>query len=308
MTSENLADGKHFAWVKWLKYIRINRKEGLEMPTGINDFTVLNNGVRMPWLGLGVWQVEDPAQLEYAVGKALEAGYRAVDTAAAYGNEEGVGKCIQKSGIRREELFITTKLWNKPQRKGYDASLKAFEQSRKLLKLEYIDLYLIHWPVKEKYIESWKALIHLQKEGFVRAIGVSNFKIHHLQDIISETGVVPAVNQVELHPWLTQKPLLEFCKKNGIQVEAYSPLMHGHLGEITELEGIALKYGKSPAQIILRWDLQNKVAVIPKSVHEDRIVQNSSIFDFELSEEEMEMIDGMNRDARFLPDPDNIQF
>jgi len=278
------------------------------MPTGINDFTVLNNGVRMPWLGLGVWQVEDPAQLKFAVEKAFEAGYRAVDTAAAYGNEEGVGKCIQKSGIRREELFITTKLWNKPQRKGYDASLKAFEQSRKLLKLEYIDLYLIHWPVKGKYIESWKALIHLQKEGFVRAIGVSNFKTHHLQDIISETGVVPAVNQVELHPWLTQKPLLEFCEKNGIQVEAYSPLMHGHLDEITELEGISRKYGKSHAQIILRWDLQNKVAVIPKSVHEDRIVQNSRIFDFELSDEEMEMIDGMNRDARFLPDPDNINF
>jgi len=280
----------------------------MEMPAGINDFTVLNNGVRMPWLGLGVWQMDDPVQLEYAVGKALETGYRAVDTAAGYGNEEGVGKSIIKSGIRREELFITTKLWNKDQRKGYDAVLKAFEKSRERLKLEYIDLYLIHWPVKGKYIESWKALIHLQKEGFVRAIGVSNFKIHHLQDIINETGVVPAVNQVELHPWLTQKPLLEFCEKNGIQVEAYSPLMRGRFSEVAGLEGIARKYGKSPAQIILRWDLQNKVAVIPKSVHEDRIVENSRIFDFELSEEDMAIIDCMNRDVRFLPDPDNVNF
>ncbi len=278
------------------------------MPTNVTDYTTLNNGVHMPWLGFGVWQVEDARQIDFAVKKALETGYRSIDTAKAYRNEEGVGNAIRESGIPRNELFITTKLWNSDQREGYEATLKAFEVSRKALKLDYIDLYLIHWPVKGKYLDSWKAMIKLYKEGLVRAIGVSNFKLHHLQDIINETGVVPTVNQVELHPWLTQKPLLDFCIENSIQVEAYSPLMHGHMKEVGALSVIADKYGKTSAQVILRWDIQNRVVVIPKSVHGNRIEENSKIFDFTLSPEDMKTIDQMNRDKRFLPDPDHITF
>ncbi|NLM11539.1 MAG: aldo/keto reductase [Clostridiaceae bacterium] len=278
------------------------------MINSIKDCATLNNGVKMPWLGLGVWKVTNPEELDSAVKTALEAGYTSIDTADVYGNEEGVGKAIKESGIPREQLFITTKLANKMQRKGYDATLKAFEASRKRLGLEYIDLFLIHWPVKDKYVESWKAIIKLYKEGLVRAIGVSNFLIHHLEDIMNETDVVPAVNQVELHPWLNQSELIDFCRKNKIQVEAYSPLMSGHLREVTELEEIAEKYGKTPAQIVLRWHLQREVIVIPKSVNKGRIIENSQIFDFNLSEEDMEAINSLNRNRRFLPHPDNVYF
>jgi len=278
------------------------------MINSIKDCVTLNNGVKMPWLGLGVWQVTRPDELDFAVKTALEAGYASIDTAAVYGNEEGVGKAVRESGIPREQLFITTKVWNGAQRKGYDAVLRAFEESRKALGLDYIDLYLIHWPVKGKYVEAWKALIKLYNDGLVRAIGVSNFLIHHLEEIINETGVVPAVNQVELHPWLNQSELVEYCKKHGIQVEAYSPLMNGHLREVAELNDIARKYGKTPAQIVLRWDLQRGIIVIPKSVHKERIIENSQIFDFNISEEDMQAINSLNRNKRFLPHPDNVNF
>lgn len=278
------------------------------MINSIQDCATLNNGVKMPWLGLGVWKVTKPEELDFAVKAALKAGYTSIDTADAYGNEKGVGKAIKESGIPREKLFITTKLWNAMQRKGYDATLKAFEKSRKRLGLEYLDLFLIHWPVKGKYVESYKAMIKLYKEGLIRAIGVCNFHIHHLKDLLNETDVVPAINQVELHPWLNQSPLIEFCKKNKIQVEAYSPLMNGHIGEVPELENIAKKYGKTTAQIVLRWDLQREIIVIPKSVHENRIIENSQIFDFNLSEEDMAAINSLNRNKRFLPDPDNVNF
>ena len=276
------------------------------MIKSISDSAVLRNGVEMPWLGLGVWQAENGEEVINAVKWALEAGYRSIDTAAAYGNEEGVGKAIKESGIAREEIFVTTKLWNADQ--GYESALRAFEKSRRLLDLEYIDLYLIHWPVKGKYVDSWKALIKLYNDGLVRAIGVSNFHIHHLEDVIKKTGVVPLVNQVELHPWLTQKPLLEFCRANKIQVEAYSPLMRGHFKEIHLLAEIGEKYGKTAAQVVLRWDLQNEVVIIPKSVKQHRIIENADIFDFELTAEDMANIDALNRDHRFLPDPDNINF
>ncbi|AGC67495.1 2,5-didehydrogluconate reductase [Thermoclostridium stercorarium subsp. stercorarium DSM 8532] len=278
------------------------------MITSIKDCATLNNGVKMPWLGLGVWKITKPEEIDFAVKTALEAGYRSIDTAEVYGNEEGVGKAIRESGIPRDEIFITTKLANSEQRKGYDAALRAFEESRKRLGVEYIDLFLIHWPVKDKYVESWKALIKLYNDGLVRAIGVSNFLIHHLEDIISETGVVPAVNQVELHPWLNQSELVEFCQKHKIQVEAYSPLMGGRLGEVTELNDIANKYRKTPAQIVLRWNLQRGIIVIPKSVHRERIIENSQIFDFSLSDEDMELINSLNRNQRFLPDPNNVYF
>jgi diketogulonate reductase-like aldo/keto reductase len=280
----------------------------MDMMSNIQDCTVLNNGVRMPWLGLGVWQVTNPKELDFAVKTALKYGYAAIDTADIYGNEKEVGRAIRESGVPREDVFVTTKLWNARQREGFQAVLKAFETSRKRLDMDYVDLYMIHWPIKGKYVESWKALLKLYEQRVVRAIGVCNFNIHHLQDIIRETGVVPAVNQVELHPWLNQQPLVDYCASQGIQVQAYSPLMNGHLGEVPEVVPIAKKYGRTPAQIVLRWNLQRKIAVIPKSVHEERILENSKIFDFSLSEEDMAAILALNRNQRFLPDPDNVRF
>lgn len=272
----------------------------------IDDCTVLNNGTKMPWLGLGVWQAEDGLEVKNAVKWAINAGYRSIDTAADYRNEAGVGEAIRESGIDREELFITTKLSNTNQREG--ANLKAFEDSIKLLGLEYIDLYLIHWPVKGKYIESWRALVKLYEEGLVKAIGVSNFLTHHLEDIISDSGVTPMVNQVECHPWLTQKPLLDFCQNNNIQMEAYSPLMRGNINEEPILSDIGEKYRKTPAQVVLRWHLQNKIVIIPKSIRESRIIENSDIFDFELTPEDMNKIDKLNKNKRFLPHPDHVDF
>jgi diketogulonate reductase-like aldo/keto reductase len=275
------------------------------MAKQITDCTVLHNGVKMPWLGLGVWKVKEGDEVVRSVAAALRAGYRSIDTAAVYGNEEGVGKAIHQSGIPREEKFITTKVWNADQ--GYETTLQAFEASRKKLGLEYLDLYLVHWPVKEKYKETWKALEKLYKDGLVRAIGVSNFQIHHLQDVMDNSEVVPMVNQVEYHPLLTQKELLQFCQRQNIQLEAWSPLMQGNLDNPTLAE-LAEKYKKTPAQIVLRWDLQNGVVTIPKSITEKRIIENANIFDFELSREDMDKIDALNINKRFGPDPDNFDF
>ncbi|MFE4714116.1 aldo/keto reductase [Paenibacillus sp. NPDC056722] len=265
----------------------------------------LNDGATMPWLGIGVWQTKDGDEVVHAVKSALEVGYRSIDTAAAYKNEEGVGRGIRESGVSREELFITTKLWNGHQ--GYESALQAFEDSRRKLGLEVIDLYLIHWPVAGKYRESWKALIHLQKEGLVKSIGVSNFQIHHLKDIIEDTGVVPAVNQVEFHPLLTQRELLKYSREQGIQLEAWSPLMQGNL-DLPLIQELAAKYGKTPAQIVLRWDIQQGVITIPKSVHANRIQENAGIFDFTLSDEDVKALEELNQDSRFGPDPDNFNF
>ncbi|WP_067935458.1 aldo/keto reductase [Alicyclobacillus kakegawensis] len=269
------------------------------------DATVLHNGVQMPWFGLGVWQAKDGEEVEQAVKAALRHGYRHVDTAAVYGNETGVGKAIRESGVAREEVFVTTKVWNSDQ--GYDSTLRAFEASRQRLGFEYVDLYLIHWPVKGKYKDTWKALEKLYQDGVVRAIGVSNFQIHHLEDLMADSQIVPMVNQVEYHPLLTQKELHAFCKQHNIQLEAWSPLMQGNLNQPL-LADLAHKYGKTPAQIVLRWDLQNEVVTIPKSVHENRIVENAGVFDFELSAEDMQKIDGLNQNHRFGADPDNFNF
>lgn len=265
----------------------------------------LNNGVNMPWIGLGVWKTKEGDEVIQAVKAAVAAGYRSIDTAAVYGNEQGVGQGIRECGVPREELFVTTKVWNSDQ--GYESTLQAFETSRQKLGLETLDLYLVHWAVPGKYKETWKALVHLYKEGHVRAIGVSNFQIHHLRDIIEDTGVVPAVNQVEYHPRLAQKDLLAFCKSQGIQLEAWSPLMQGRLDE-PALTQLAAKYGKSPAQIVLRWDIQNGVVTIPKSVRAERIRENAAIFDFELSAEDMALIDALNKDERIGANPDNVTF
>jgi diketogulonate reductase-like aldo/keto reductase len=271
----------------------------------VSDFTTLNNGVKMPWLGLGVYKAKDGEEVEQAIHYALKAGYRLIDTAAFYQNEAGVGRAIAKADVAREDLFVTTKVWNSDQ--GYESTLQAFETSRKKLGLEYVDLYLIHWPVKGKYKETWKALQKLYKEGFVRAIGVSNFQVHHLEDILQDSDVVPAVNQVEYHPLLTQKEVHNFCKANNIQLEAWSPLMRGNLDNDV-LKELSDKYGKTPAQIVIRWDLQNGVVTIPKSVRESRIIENANVFDFELNAEDMAKIDALNKNHRFGPDPDNFNF
>ncbi len=276
----------------------------------LQDTTTLHNGVKMPWFGLGVFKVEEGPEAVNAVKTAISHGYRSVDTAAVYGNEESVGKGIQEglkeTGISREDLFVTSKVWNSDL--GYDATIAAYETSLKKLGLDYLDLYLIHWPVEGKYREAWRALETLYNEGRVKAIGVSNFQIHHLEDLLKDADVKPMVNQVERHPRLTQNELHAFCKTNDIQLEAWSPLMQGELLTNDVLQGIADKHQKSVAQIILRWDLQQEVVVIPKSTKEHRIVENADLFDFELTKEEMQTIDELNQNHRVGPDPDNFDF
>lgn len=280
------------------------------MTLHLQSTTKLANGVDMPWLGLGVFKVEEGADLIAAVKAAIKHGYRSIDTAAIYGNESGVGQAIREAlaenGIAREELFVTSKVWN--QNQGYDETLAAFDASLSKLGLDVLDLYLIHWPVAGKYKDTWRALEKLYKDGRVRAIGVSNFHVHHLQDLLSTAEIKPMVDQVEFHPYLAQNELLTFTKEQGIQFEAWSPLMQGELLNQPVLQEIAAKYNKSVAQTILRWDLQKGVVTIPKSIKEHRIIENASIFDFELSPEDMERIDALNQNRRVGPDPDNFDF
>lgn len=268
----------------------------------------LNNGVEIPRLGLGVYQSQNGAETTNAVLWAFETGYRHVDTAAIYGNEESVGRAIAKCGIPRKELFITTKLWNEDMRQG--TQYVAFKHSLKLLQTDYIDLYLLHWPVRGTIKNSWKVLEELYRSGAIRAIGVSNFHEHHLDDLLSYAQVVPAVNQIECHPRLSQEPLRRYCQKHGIAVEAWSPLGGGGNVLVRDplLTRIGAKYNKSPAQVMLRWDLQREIITIPKSVHKSRIIANAEIFDFELSEDDMAAIQSMNKDHRFGPNPDNFHF
>ena len=276
----------------------------------LQSTTTLNNGVEMPWLGLGVFKVEEGQELVDAVKTAIKHGYRSIDTAAIYGNEVGVGQGIreamEEAGIARENLFITSKVWNSEL--GYEKTIAAYEESLSKLGLEYLDLFLIHWPVEGKYSDAWRALETLYKEGRVKAIGVSNFQIHHLENLMKDAEIKPMINQVEYHPRLTQKDLKSFCKENNIQLEAWSPLMQGQLLENVELQEIAKKYGKSVAQIILRWDLQNGVITIPKSTKAHRIAENADVFDFELTEEDMKHIESLNQNHRVGPDPDNFDF
>ncbi|WP_064203128.1 aldo/keto reductase [Brevibacillus brevis] len=280
------------------------------MPKHLQDTTTLYNGVKMPWMGLGVFKVEEGQELELAVKNAIKHGYRSIDTAAIYNNEEGVGRGIraglQEAGLTREDLFVTSKVWNADL--GYESTLQAYETSLKKLGLEYLDLYLIHWPVEGKFKEAWRALETLYKKGLVKAIGVSNFHVHHLEELLKDAEIKPMINQVEFHPRLSQDELRAYCKEQGIQFEAWSPLMQGQLLDNPVLKGIAEKHGKSIAQVIIRWDLQNGVVTIPKSTKEHRIVENASVFDFELSKEDMEMIHSLNQNHRVGPDPDNFDF
>lgn len=276
----------------------------------ISDRATLRDGVTMPWLGLGLWRVEGQKTIDDAIRAALDAGYTAFDTATAYDNEEQIGRALHKLGVNRSELFITTKLWNPQHVQGYDACIEACKQSLAWLRLDVIDLYLIHWPVpsRGKTVEAWRALIQLQKEGLVRSIGVSNFHIHHLEMLERETGVIPSVNQVERHPWLNQRELIDYCRAKNILVEAYSPLMRGHTKDEPVLTEIGDRHKKSAAQVVLRWHLQGGVACIPKSVHANRIQENAALFDFDLSDDEMASIDALNRNRRLLPDPDKMDY
>lgn len=262
------------------------------------NYVTLNNGVRIPQLGFGVWKVPND-EAKPAVSKAIEIGYRLIDTAMIYKNEEGVGQAVKESGIPREELFITTKVWNSDH--GYDNTLRAFDDNLQRLGMDYVDLYLIHWPAPQfdQYVDTYKALETLYKGGRVKAIGVCNFDINHLERIMEECEVVPVVNQVECHPYFQQKELKDFCKKSNIIVEAYSPLMNGKdVLKDEVIKGLAEKYRRTPAQVILRWHIQTGVVVIPKSVTPSRIEENFNVFDFELNEEDMSKIAHIDKGIR----------
>lgn len=272
----------------------------------IKSTVKLNNGVEMPWLGLGVFMSKEGTEVENAVKVALQNGYRHIDTAAIYKNERGVGNAIIESGVEREDIFLTSKVWNTDQ--GYSTTIAAFEQSLEKLQTDYLDLYLVHWPKGVRSVETWKALEELYKKGKIKAIGISNFLIHHLEEFLPNCKVVPAVNQYEFHPELLQPDLLEYCKKRGIQPEAWSPIMKGKVNEVPLIQELAAKYGKTPVQVTLRWDIQKGVVTIPKSVTPERIISNADIFDFELSEEDMAKIDGLDKNGRIGFHPDKIPF
>lgn len=279
------------------------------MITSLQDTIKLNNEVEMPAMGLGVFQVENDTTAEI-VKNAIELGYRSIDTAAIYGNEAGVGEGIKlaldSTGLNREDLFITSKVWNAGL--NYEETVSAYEESLEKLGLDYLDLYLIHWPGKNKFAESWSALEDLYIEGKIRAIGVCNFNISHLQDLMKNARVTPVINQVEFHPRLQQQSLRAFCKEHNIQLEAWAPLMQGGLLEDPTIAKIAEKYEKSNSQVILRWDIQSGVITIPKSVRKERMAQNADIFDFSLTDEEMQIINAMNLDKRVGPDPEVFDF
>ena len=276
-------------------------------------YVTLNNGQKMPMLGFGVFQVAEGTEGVDAVKEALRVGYRSIDTAAVYGNEKSVGTAIRESGVPRGDIFLTTKLWNEVQRTGDPE--EAFAKSLENLGTDYVDLYLIHWPVKGRYVDTWLAMEKIYKSGRAKAIGVSNFHGHHIEDIKKVWSVVPAMNQIELHPRLTQKPLLKACADHGIAPQSWSPLGGIRPGEQREgmlkepvLVAIGKKYGKSAAQVILRWNIDLGIVAIPKSVTPSRIAENIDIFDFELTKDDIAAIDAINIDARFGPDPDNFGF
>jgi methylglyoxal/glyoxal reductase len=284
----------------------MEKREGIRLVTNLQSTLKLHNGVEIPYVGLGVYQMKDRSEAVDAIKTAIDLGYRSIDTASVYKNEESVGEAVRESGVSRKDLFITSKVWNKEQ--GFDPTLRAFEDSLKRLDMDYLDLYLVHWPVEGKYKETWKALERLYDEGIVKAIGVSNFHQHHLEDLMKGSNEKPVINQIELHPRLNQEPLRGYCHENEIAVEAWSPIARGNLLDEPTLNHIAGKYNKTAAQIILRWHLQNGAVIIPKSVSPTRIKENSEIFDFNLSLEDMTQINGLNMNERFGPDPDNFDF
>lgn len=272
--------------------------------------TTLNNGIKMPVLGYGVFRVENGAELAEAVKTAIKKGYRSIDTAQIYGNEEMVGQGIKEAIaeglVTREELFITSKVWNAGL--NYEDALAAYDDSLSKMGLDYLDLYLIHWPGHDQYLDAYKALETIYKEGRVRSIGVSNFQVHHLENLLKETEIKPVINQIEFHPRLTQQEVRNYCMEHDIQVEAWSPLMNGELLKDETIQSIAAKHNKTAAQIVLKWDLQHQVVTIPKTMTESRMEENINVFDFELTTEEMAQIDALNENFRCGPNPDEFNF
>ena len=266
----------------------------------------MNNGIKIPRLGFGVYRATQGDETKNAVLNALEVGYRHIDTASAYGNEESVGEAIKESGLKREEIFLTTKLFNSDMRAH--RQMDAFKESLDRLKVDYVDLYLIHWPVPGVYLESWKVLEEIYNKGLAKAIGVSNFLQHHLDDVIAHGSIVPAANQVEFSPLWQDNLLIQYCREKNIAFEAWGPLAAGELIGDRTTGDIGAKYGKTGSQVILRWMLQKNIIVFPKTVHKSRMIENADIFDFELSDEDMAIIDNMNRHRRTGPDPDNFDF
>jgi diketogulonate reductase-like aldo/keto reductase len=266
-----------------------------------NTRVKLNNGVKMPIVGLGTWNSSEGKECENAVAEAINVGYRHIDTASVYGNERSVGKGVKKSGVSRKEIFITTKLWNG----DHDDPEGALEESLEKLQLDYVDLYLIHWPVPQRN-KTWKVFEKFLEEGKCRAIGVSNFMVKHLEELLKQSKTVPVVNQVEFTPYVFNGKLLEYCKSKKIQLESYSPLTQGIKFKDSKLVAISDKYNKTPAQILLRWNVQHGNVVIPKSTSKERMTENSSIFDFELSEEDMKKLDGFDEGFRVCPDPNRM--
>lgn len=264
----------------------------------------LNNGVEIPRFGLGVFRAPRGEETRQAVSDALALGYRHIDTARIYGNERDVGTGVRDSRIPRQEIFVTTKLWNDDQ--GYESTLRACERSLKELGLEYVDLYLVHWPVSGKRLDSWRAMEKLLADGKCRSIGVSNFTERHLEELLRHAKVIPAVNQVELSPFLYQEELIRYCEGKGIAVEAYSPLTKGQrLGDPTLVE-VARRHSRTPAQVLIRWCLQHGLIVIPKSTRKERIHENADVFGFELSAEEMRTLDGLDEELRTSWDPTDV--
>lgn len=272
---------------------------------------VLNNGLKMPKVGLGVFKVSDEKAAEI-VKEGIMQGYRLIDTAAIYGNESGTGRGIKaglaQTGLKREDIFVTSKLWGN--HLTYEETIAAFEESLTRLELDYLDLYLIHWPGvgEDAYKESWLALEHLYQEGKIRAIGVSNFQVHHLERLASYSTIQPAVNQIELHPRLTQMTIRQYAKAHGIQIQAWSPLMQGQILDNEVLVQLAKKYQKSVAQIIFKWDVQQEIALLTKTEHKERLTTNAQLDDFELSQADIELIAGLNQNLRVGPDPDTFDF
>ena len=278
------------------------------MAGNIADAVTLRNGVKMPLLGLGTWQSAEGSEVEQSVRWALELGYRHIDTAAIYQNERGVGRAVRDSRVPREQLFVATKVWNDDIRGGHDAVLRAIDTSLRKLDMDYVDLYLVHWPVKGKYKEAWRAMEKIHADGKAKSIGVSNFMVHHLKDLLPDARTAPMVNQVEMHPRLAQPELMAFCRENGIVQEAWSPLMKGKVGQIPQIQEIAKRHGKTAAQVALRWNIQHGVVTIPKSVKRERLIENAGIFDFQLTAQEMAAIDRLDVHERVGPDPDNFAF
>lgn len=276
------------------------------MKTSIKDHVSLTNGAKMPSLGFGTYLINDGEDIVKAIHEAFKVGYRHIDTAALYNNETGVGIAIRETSIPREEIFLTTKIWTEDLRQK--RTLAAFDESMDRLGLDYVDLILIHWPVKGFYVDSWKTLIEINKTGRAKSIGVSNFMIHHLEDLANHSEIRPIVNQIEFHPWLVQPKLLEYCNNHEIQVVAWSPLMQGKVTEVKTITDLAKKYNKTPAQVVLRWNLQHGVIPIPKSAKPHRILENSQIFDFKLEESDVALIDALDQRRRLGADPNNFDF